>query len=193
MASSRRRIDPRALSLALTTMVFPLCAGLGTRLLGPFPLICLLAVLLAARALLPVAQSTPRAIGYGLLAVAVLELTVSLWSPSRAARLYPVFMNAMMFVTFAATLFHPPSMIERFARVFEPELDARAIPYTRRVTQVWLGFFILNGGIALWTALDGTQAQWAIYNGAICYLLSGLLLGGEFLVRQRVRHDRVFP
>jgi uncharacterized membrane protein len=193
MVYLRQRIDPRALSLVLTTMLFPLCAGLGTRFLGPWPVSLLLIGLLAARALLPGARVTPRSITQGLLAVAALELLASLWSPTQATRLYPVFMNAMMFVTFAATLWNPPSMIERFARVLEPGLDPRAISYTRTVTQVWLGFFMLNAGIALWTALAGTQAQWALYNGAICYVLAGLLFAGEWLVRQRVRYRHAAP
>lgn len=193
MAYSPRPINPRALSLVLTTMLFPLFAGLGMRFLGAWPVLLLLIALLTARALLPGAQALPRSIGWGLLAVAALELLASLRNPTEATRLYPVFMNAMMFVTFAATLWSPPSMIERFARMLEPELDQRGVCYTRSVTQVWLGFFTLNGGIALWTALAGTQAQWALYNGAICYFVAGLLFAGEWLVRQHVRGRHAVP
>jgi uncharacterized membrane protein len=102
-------------------------------------------------------------------------------------------MSAIWFIAFAETLWNPPSMIERFARVLEPALDANGVAYTRVVTWIWLGYFTLNAGIALWTAMAGSPAQWAIYNGAICYVLAGLLFAGEWLVRQRVRSSKVFP
>jgi uncharacterized membrane protein len=52
---------------------------------------------------------------------------------------------------------------------------------------VWCGFFLLNGSIALATTLWGTEAQWALYNGAIAYVLMGVIAAVEWLVRQRVR------
>ncbi len=57
--------------------------------------------------------------------------------------------------------------------------------YTRRVTQVWCGFFVLNGGLALCTALWASDAGWALYNGLVAYVLMGLLFAGEWLVRRR--------
>ena len=52
----------------------------------------------------------------------------------------------------------------------EPDLDARGQAYTRRVTQVWCGFFVLNGSLALATALWASEEIWALYNGLIAYL-----------------------
>ncbi|MGV2398888.1 MAG UNVERIFIED_CONTAM: hypothetical protein MIL04_25265, partial [Klebsiella aerogenes] len=56
----------------------------------------------------------------------------------------------------------------------------------RRVTQIWCAFFIGNGGIALVTALYGDMSLWTAWNGMISYLLMGMLMAGEWLVRQRV-------
>ncbi|MEX0806866.1 MAG: hypothetical protein WD688_26625 [Candidatus Binatia bacterium] len=98
-------------------------------------------------------------------------------------KLYPVLVNATMLGLFAYSLFVPPSMIERFARMREPDLPAQAIGYTRHVTQVWCGFFGINGVIALATALWASPAVWSIYNGGIAYLLIGFLFAGEFGVR----------
>lgn len=58
--------------------------------------------------------------------------------------------------------------------------------YTRRVTQIWCLFFIVNGSIALLTALYGDMALWTAWNGMIAYLLIGALMAGEWLVRRRV-------
>ena len=60
------------------------------------------------------------------------------------------------------------------------------VAYTRRVTQVWCGFFVLNGALALATALWMSDRAWALYNGLIAYGLIGLLFGVEGQVRQRV-------
>jgi uncharacterized membrane protein len=72
----------------------------------------------------------------------------------------------------------------------EPDLDPHGVRYTRSVTLIWVGFFAINGSVALWTAVWGSWAAWTLYNGALAYLLAGLLLGGEYLVRQRVRARR---
>ena len=91
--------------------------------------------------------------------------------------------NAALLGVFAYSLISPPSMVERFARLREPELPASAIGYTQRVTQVWCIFFAANGVIALITALWASSATWTLYNGLIAYLIMGLLFAGEYLVR----------
>jgi uncharacterized membrane protein len=53
------------------------------------------------------------------------------------------------------------------------------------VTRAWCVFFVANGGIALWTALAASDATWALYNGAIAYVLIGAMLAGEWLLRPR--------
>ena len=92
-----------------------------------------------------------------------------------------------MLVVFATSLVFPPSAVERIARLTEPDLPPAGVAYTRRVTQVWCGFFIFNGALALVTALRMSDRAWALYNGLIAYGLIGLLFGAEWLVRQRVR------
>lgn len=101
-------------------------------------------------------------------------------------RLYPVMVNAALLLTFGATLRHGPSMVEKFARLRTPELPPRAVLYTRRVTQVWCGFFAANALIAALVALYGSRQAWALYNGAIAYALVGLLIVGEIAYRKLV-------
>jgi uncharacterized membrane protein len=78
-------------------------------------------------------------------------------------------------------------MIERMARLSDPALPAYAIAYTRRVTQVWCGFFVMNGTLALLTAVWASAAIWSLYNGVLAYVLMGCLFAGEYLVRIVVR------
>lgn len=104
-----------------------------------------------------------------------------------AVRLNPVWISLTMLAIFSWTLYSPPSMIERFARITEPELSTLAIRYTRQVTKVWCAFFIVNAAVALWTALFVPLSWWTLYNGLISYLLIGILFAAEYLVRRRVR------
>ena len=99
---------------------------------------------------------------------------------------YPVVVNSVMLAVFGGSLWSTMPMIERLARLREPDLPERAVRYTRRVTQIWCAFFIINGGIALFTALYGDLSLWTAWNGMISYLLMGTLMAGEWLVRQRV-------
>ena len=103
-------------------------------------------------------------------------------------KFYPVAINASMLLVFGFSLLSPPTVIERMARLQEPDLPQHAIAYTRKVTMVWCLFFILNGTIAGIT-IFASDATWALYNGLISYLLMGLLFGVEWLVRQRVRKN----
>lgn len=98
---------------------------------------------------------------------------------------YPVLMSVGTLAIFAYTLKYPPSMIERFARLHQPDLPESGVRWTRNATKVWCGFFIINACIALATVLWGTTEQWAIYNGFISYILMGCLLLGEFVLRKR--------
>jgi uncharacterized membrane protein len=102
-------------------------------------------------------------------------------------KLYPVLVNAALLGAFGYSLIFPPSMIERFARMREPDLPPRAIHYTYRVTQIWCGFFVLNGMIAVITALWASPTTWSVYNGLVAYLLMGLLFAGEYAVRRRFK------
>jgi uncharacterized membrane protein len=104
-----------------------------------------------------------------------------------AARLYPVIVNLAVLGYFAWSLIHPPSAVERIARLADRALPDYAVAYTRRVTAVWCMFFVVNGAIALYTALWTSIEVWTLYNGCIAYLLMGSLFTGEYLVRRRTR------
>ena len=100
-------------------------------------------------------------------------------------KMYPVFMSVGACMIFASTLVKPPSMIERFARLAEPDLPESGVIWTRKVTIVWCIFFVLNALVALATVLFAPMQIWVLYNGFISYLLMGLLLLGEFILRKR--------
>jgi uncharacterized membrane protein len=101
-------------------------------------------------------------------------------------RLYPASISASMLILFGTTLLRPPTMVERFARLRNPELSPAGVRYTRRVTEAWCLFFALNGALAVYTALYASREAWALYNGFIAYILMGTLFAGERAVRRRM-------
>ena len=87
-----------------------------------------------------------------------------------AVKIYPILMSLSVASVFALSLRYPPTVIERLARIREPELSPAGITYTRKVTIVWVVFLIANAGVSLITALWGTLAQWTLWNGLLSYL-----------------------
>lgn len=98
-------------------------------------------------------------------------------------KFYPVLMSLGSASVFAYTLIRPPTMIERFARLHQPDLPESGVRWTRQVTKVWCGFLVFNALVALITVFLSTQI-WALYNGFISYVLMGILLLGEFVLRR---------
>lgn len=168
----------------LLTVLYPLAIWFGNGLVEPRWLALLLLLAIACR--LP-ALKLQRAARWSV-AAALLLVAVALWSNLLLPlKLYPVLVNAVLLATFGYSLWTPQSVVERLARLREPDFPPAAVRYTRRVTQVWCVFFILNGGIALATALWASEAVWSLYTGVIAYVLMALLFGGEYLVRLRFK------
>ena len=104
-------------------------------------------------------------------------------------KFYPVLMSLGALGIFASTLWRPPSMIERFARIMQPDLPESGVNWTRKVTIVWCGFFLFNAAMAWCTIVYAPTQIWVLYNGFISYVLMGILLLGEFILRKR--HQRL--
>ena len=129
-------------------------------------------------------RSTDRLV---LLATLIAVVSIALiWGYQLGLKFYPVMVNLGFLVLFASSLVSPPSIVEKMARIRDPELSPEAVVYTLNVTRLWTVFFLLNGCIAAGTALWASDEIWTLYNGFIAYLLIGLLAGGEWIVRRRV-------
>ncbi|HXC64186.1 MAG TPA: AMP-binding protein, partial [bacterium] len=104
-----------------------------------------------------------------------------------ALKAYPICVNLGLLGSFGWSLWRPPTVVERLARLSEPGLPSAALPYIRKVTLAWCVFFALNALASLATALWASEKIWALYNGGVAYGLMGLFFVVEWLVRQRVR------
>jgi len=171
---------------ALLWLVYPLAILFGLQVAEPrYVALVLAAALLlrrgreAARLLSSLSRADLAVLAGLLVLAAATVVTNSEW----LLRLYPAAVNLGMLALFGLSLISPPSMVERFARLGQPDLPDAAIGYTRRVTQIWCAFFVGNGAVALYTALYAGRDAWALYNGFIAYLLMGALFGGEWLFR----------
>ncbi|MGD8784510.1 MAG: hypothetical protein PVG75_08720 [Thioalkalispiraceae bacterium] len=100
---------------------------------------------------------------------------------------YPVGLNITFFFIFTSSLIYPPSVIERIARAFHTEFPDSAVRYTRNVTIVWTVFFAVNIVVSTWTVLIDNMEVWTVYNGLISYVIVGILLGGELVVRKIIQ------
>ena len=183
----------RLLSLlaGILLLAYPLAVYLGLTHLGSSALLGILLVTFALR-LLPGLSPVREWLLLGrLLACVGLVLTAlsAIFSAQHWLLYYPVAVSVALLCLFGWSLTQPMSLVERLARLQDPELPPAGVRYTRTVTKVWCGFFVLNGGLAVATVWYGDLALWSLYNGLVSYLLMGLLMGGEYLVRLRVKRS----
>lgn len=172
-----------ALALLVLTLLYPLGVYAA---LGHVPAHWLAAALV----LLALARAWSSRQGFWVLVAAgaaVLALASWWQGNAQAVKLYPVLVNAVLLAVFGWSLWRPPSLVERLARLQQPHLPPAAVVYTARVTALWCVFFVLNGAAAAYTALYSSDAIWALYNGLLAYLAMGTLMAGEWLVRRRVQ------
>ncbi|MCW9698911.1 MULTISPECIES: hypothetical protein [unclassified Avibacterium] len=100
---------------------------------------------------------------------------------------YPVIINGLMLLLFASSLWQSQTFVERLARLQEPNLTDKGVRYTRTVTQVWCIVFIINIGVTTALILGQYYDYWALYSGVISYVFIGLIMGIEWIIRQRVK------
>lgn len=170
--------------ITFLTLLYPFAVWFGQQYIAPQWLALLLVAMVLLRRNNPFGK---RLQWLWLAGVSVLAITTWLAQSTLPLKAYPVLINAVMLLLFATSLLRPPTVVERIAELTETNITPGARAYMRRVTQVWCGFFVINGSIALATVLWGTDAQWALYNGLVAYLLMGVLFGIEWMIRQRVK------
>lgn len=170
--------------LAVLLMLYPLAVYWGLAHLTPRSLALALLVVLLLRWVLGGAEAWQRV---ALALAGLLALVAAAGDAVLPLKLYPVAVNAALLATFAISLWQPTTIVERIARLRDPALPPAGVAYTRRVTQAWCLFFLLNGSAALATALVASDEVWMLYNGLLAYGLIAAMFGGEWLVRRHVR------
>ncbi|MGL5667506.1 MAG: hypothetical protein ACRDD9_15400, partial [Shewanella sp.] len=150
---------------ALVLIAYPVAVYLGLNYLPAGTIALVLCLLLVMRLMLQ-KQKVKTLVLPLLVGIA---LTAGSFVAKRSDWLlyYPVVINLTMLALFSYSLYQGPSMIERLARLKEPDLPDEAIGYLKKVTLLWCGLFILNGTVAAYTAAYTSLATWTLYNGLI--------------------------
>lgn len=173
-------------------LTYPLLVWFGLSSLPPSAFVFVAIACIAIRVLGQRVRGTgprswKRAETIAQVAAALCLVALLALAPRIAARAYPVAINLALASVFVVSLWFPPTVVERIARLREPNLPMEAVIYTRQVTRIWVVFFCANAAISMWTAVYGSLDQWALWNGLLSYIAMGMLFAGEFLVRQRYR------
>ncbi len=165
----------------LMLLAYPLAVYLGLNYLPVGTVAAIICGMLVLRLCLQRKQLRimllPVVAGIGLTAVSSVSQSDTL------LLFYPVIINLTMLMLFSYSLISGPSMIERLARLKEPNLPDEAKSYLNKVTLIWCGLFSFNALAATYTALYTSIEVWTLYNGLISYILIGCLFASEFLYR----------
>ncbi|EJP9706125.1 hypothetical protein NZF29_001852 [Escherichia coli] len=191
--SGIRSLPMIKLLTGLLLLAWPFVIWFGLAHNGLHWLLPLMALLLLLRLRQTRRQAGPLQAVTQLVAVVGIALCVAsfMLKTHQLLLFYPVVVNAVMLAVFGGSLWSAMPIVERLARLQEPDLPEKGVRYTRHVTQIWCDFFIINGGIALFTALYADMSLWTAWNGMIAYLLMGTLMAGEWLLRRQVmKRDR---
>ncbi len=185
------KFKPLAILATVVGVAYPFAVYFGLQVSTPLVICFCLLAFLAIRILLKWREKkeTIELFALGLTFICVIGLLG--FDQLLAVKAYPVALSLSLCAVFTYSLIHPPTMIERFARLVEPDLNDKGVRYTRNVTIIWIAFFVCNACASLATALWGTLEVWTFYNGFLSYICVGALMGGEFIVRQFVKkHHR---
>ena len=177
------------ISFVAIGIAYPFLVYFGLQRLPPAKLAVGLIVLLAARLAFEFGKGKRDFLSY--LAVCLVLVIVAARSPMVGLKAYPIVLSLAFATVFGYSLIAPPTVVERIARLRHPNLPLAANPYLRKVTIIWLAFFIVNAGISAATIASGSVKLWTLYNGFVSYIAMGTIFAGELLIRQRV-HQRLF-
>ncbi|MCL1124602.1 COG4648 family protein [Shewanella surugensis] len=165
----------------LVVLCYPIAVYFGLNYLPQGSIALLLCSLLVLR--LFISKQKLKSLMLPLIAGIILTASSFIAKANDWLLYYPVVISTCMLLLFAHSLKWGPSIIERLARLKEPDLPEKAVPYLNKVTLIWCSFFIVNGAIAYYTAQYASLSAWTLYNGLISYLLMGILFAGEWLYR----------
>jgi len=181
----RLRRNGIAAILLLASLGYPAAVYLGRAAVPPLTFVAVALLLMTVRTVTLEVTAARGQRGL-LIASAVVLVVLAALDPPVAAKAYPVLVSAGLAAVFGMSLLYPPSLVERFARMREPELPPAALDYCRAVTLIWTAWLCVNALIALILAIFGSDLAWALWTGVIAYLIMAALFAGEFVVRRLV-------
>ena len=187
---------------AVAALAYPVVVWIGLTTLGTRAVSVLVLALLVPMLAIRL-RKADRATFWSIVrvpvAILVLVVVGAVTEDARFVLAMPVVINVVLLATFGETLRAGQTpMIERFARMQDPDLDPARCAHCRQFTWVWSVFFLCNGATAAALALAAPLSFWATYTGLVAYVLMGVLFTVEYVIRKaRFRdygsgpHDRL--
>ncbi len=116
--------------------------------------------------------------------IVILPWALRHFAPGLAYAL-PVAINLSLALLFASTLrARSEPMIARFARAERGTLEPDLAAYARRLTWVWVAFFVALAALAAWLAAAGHERAWIAFTSIGDYAAIAALFVGEFAYRR---------
>jgi len=171
------------LAVGLVALAYPFLVYFGLRLASPGALALALLGVLGLRLVIDRQDSARGSFAPAFWIAAAGALLLVMLSPLAGLQSYPILVSLGFAGLFAHSLWQPPTVIERIARLHKSDLPASAVRYVRKVTVVWLAFFLVNAAISAATAISGSLELWTLYNGFISYVIMGVLFASEWILR----------
>ena len=179
-----------AVGKILDTVVFvlyPLIVVLGMHYIG-IRLTALIILLFLGRRIIGLIladKEGTRVILYQAIAMAAIVGIAAASKSAFALRAAP-FMISLTFITVFASSLKTVPIIERFARLAEPNLPEEEVRYCRRLTKAWMGVLVANSILVFSAAFVEDKVLWTILVGPASYAL----LGSAFVVEYPYRKWR---
>ncbi len=185
---NRSRLIIRALA-AIAVIAYPILVWRGLASGSPRSIGLILLVVLTPAAYLRLRSGKNENLR-GLAMVPVVTVTIlglaTALNSLGLILIVPVAINAVFLIAFGSTLrAGSMPMVERFARLQEETLNEDQQSWCRMWTQIWCAFFVVNGSIAAGLGLFAPVSWWALYNGLLSYIGSGVLFATEWIIRRR--------
>lgn len=171
-----------AVLFAFFAIAYPILVYLGRDRVPLFVFVSGACCLLLLRAFL-VPGGSVALFRLPLLIAALTIGALGLIDAATAAKAYPAVLSGLVAALFANSLRQPPSLVERFARIKDPQLTRAGQSYCRKVTGVWTIWLLANALIAAVLAVWASIGLWTLWTGLISYLVMGTLFLGEIILR----------
>ena len=115
--------------------------------------------------------------------IALVLIIGAIFFQSATAKLFPIVIQLMLMHFFGRTLVNGPPLIERFVRLEFPDFIPGIADYCRQLTWLWTGFFAFNAVMCTVLAFWAPSSWWAIYNGILIFIMTSLIMVGEYIWR----------
>jgi uncharacterized membrane protein len=127
--------------------------------------------------------------------IAILLLLGAFYLQEITATILPVIIQLILMSFFGKTLLlnSGPSLIERFVRLEFSDFPPGVSEYCRSLTVIWTAFFAFNAIVCITLSIFGNNAQWALFNGIVIYLMIGILVIAEYIYRHIRFPDLIIP